>query len=721
MSETAKSVAWVFVRVTRVRIPAGKLAGAQHAYLVASIGARHLGRSRQLDSTSAEVELDAPSLGWSELVATRPGEVIPVELQLWDDRGDEAPKKLAALSVAIHEPWYPSDRSYKEALELNLEIDTVRAPSSASIAHVPRSAEGSPGPTLATLQIRPFFRVGFVAILGLYKPHSIGNGRFHAWFEEGYASEDHLGRAYVNRGPDGNWTAGQQRIKLHVRVDTLRGTLPPHASIRWTLLDRDDELDDRINVNRVWGPELDPNDYQGTPVRSLGARGNDNRGTPARTPPWQASEAHTLIDSQSGTATTQIVDAESKVYLHIPDLAGDNFAIEAKVVCDSPHQQIGARTGTITVWNRLQVEVLRMESARSVSTILEEVATAYNPACIQLDFDEERVVPDADPLVRPGSWKDVHERIRDKEQQINDFVLTHFRHAAQGGWLCLLAAITFEPASSSGSRAETTKKAREVVLRKVPGGEGFLSYILPEISTTGSVSLSKQDLTVYFAWMSNSKNAPAPYLLAPRKTFPMFSADKRGEAENQMVGVTPSMLGFPVFDPGPVEARPGETTVLAEITFNDEGGQTKGISPTSAGPGEARDRDDAGQSVSEALPLEFWWGVSVLFTNHPTFSSDKVFQYAAVRTVVHELGHALGLPHECGFQDLYTPHRHDCVMNYEGTPIWRNPGAVGLAADLQPPKYGTSFNRRGDHFCGRHIRELRRLRLHLHPGFRWKS
>jgi hypothetical protein len=78
--------------------------------------------------------------------------------------------------------------------------------------------------------------------------------------------------------------------------------------------------------------------------------------------------------------------------------------------------------------------------------------------------------------------------------------------------------------------------------------------------------------------------------------------------------------------------------------------------------------------------------------------------------IVHELTHAFGMPHKCGYFDFRTPRRTTCCMNYQ--PNWM----VDDARNLIP---GTDRKVNID-LCGRHIKEVRRVRLQDNPGLNWK-
>jgi hypothetical protein len=86
------------------------------------------------------------------------------------------------------------------------------------------------------------------------------------------------------------------------------------------------------------------------------------------------------------------------------------------------------------------------------------------------------------------------------------------------------------------------------------------------------------------------------------------------------------------------------------------------------------------------------------------------YQQSMLHAIVHELVHAFGMPHKCGYFDYRTPRRRTCCMNY--APNWM----MDAELELIP---GTS-ERVGNDMCGRHLKELRRVRLENNRGLRWK-
>jgi len=78
--------------------------------------------------------------------------------------------------------------------------------------------------------------------------------------------------------------------------------------------------------------------------------------------------------------------------------------------------------------------------------------------------------------------------------------------------------------------------------------------------------------------------------------------------------------------------------------------------------------------------------------------------------VVHELVHAFGMPHRCGYFDFTTPRRPTCCMNYSDT--WM--------ADAQHNLIPGTEDKCSPNMCGLHLKEVRRVRLQMNKALAWK-
>src|SRR4029450_5400786 len=92
------------------------------------------------------------------------------------------------------------------------------------------------------------------------------------------------------------------------------------------------------------------------------------------------------------SAKTAVVKGESKVVLHCPSRAGDNFALKIDIEPTAGVEGFGATTGIITLWHRLDVENIKMKGGLRLP--VEGVPVPFEAMCVQLDFAPEREVED---------------------------------------------------------------------------------------------------------------------------------------------------------------------------------------------------------------------------------------------------------------------------------------------------------------------------------------
>lgn len=118
---------------------------------------------------------------------------------------------------------------------------------------------------------------------------------------------------------------------------------------------------------------------------------------------------------------------------------------------------------------------------------------------------------------------------------------------------------------------------------------------------------------------------------------------------------------------------------------------------------------------------EFFAGRTMLFTHQPTYvgstsaTSNQLtpapgFSAFALRVCIHELVHAFGMPHRCGYFDCRSPRSQTCSMNYPEH--WM----VDADRHLLP---GTAGKQHND-TCARHLKEIRRVHLEDNPGLGWE-
>lgn len=679
------------IELRRIMGLASALSGAQRPYVIAWIGGRLFGRSHILAAGADELDLTAEPEPWVNVI--RSPEAAPeLRFEVWDDHGDLAPQLLTGLGVTLPSGVVAGDMTLGgAALRVLVRVTRRDVPRIASSV-VPRVATGAS--TRATIAVPNTLIVELSDVRGLCKPGHVPAGVAHPRRAEpltGYLSEDNLGRIYLNRDLDGDYARDQQQIEVSARVTVLRGRLPASAKIKWTVLDPDDVFDADSAVHREAAPIIDENDHDasGAPTGALSA---DNQGSFDHSPRWEEVSGHSLEVVSDTEAKTSIVSNESKVLIHCPNCAGDDLIVCATVEADVPVEVFPARTGVMTVWHRIDVEYVRMRRAQDLP--VDQVPAFFEEARAELNFSE----PNDQPYERYMVPRLVHHDVA-----ATRYIDRHAVHAHDPGWFVLVAAIEAEHPSGMG-RSENIFRGRVRLRDDIPytGHQSdYPAYLLKE----------------YFTVRGDMSNAEAV----------LFNWDGH-EA------------GF-IIAAAVVMELSGETWTRLWIWPNDHTSKFEGLdgSHTQAyatrrwysprhhhdgnawGPGGYGIPDvvratvsSAGASSLEGVspPLEvggddYFCGRTVVFTHHHALwraghpTSD--FAAEAVAVIAHELVHAFGMPHRCGFFDHRTPRAQTCHMNY------RFDWGVD-PADITHVVPG--FNDRiGPHLCARHLREMRRVHL----------
>ena len=691
-------------------IRAGALDGAQHAYALATIGGRLLGRSRPIPAGATEFDFGLEAIDWEHEV-TAFDDPIRVTVELWDDRGDLVPLQLARTSATISAP-YTSEKHQLGVLPVIVCAVEVRlVPPGNPTVPVPRAASGTT--SHATLRLTDSIVVEFAEIQGLFAPlNEGGSGIARSEAREGYASEDDRGRVYLNQALDGKWTKDTQLIRLRAKLTVARGALPADARVRWTVGEADDPTNDDPGFHRQWGRYVDEKDYDVVGDHH-GATGGDNEGTPDRSAPWEADPAFALVEIKNAQeATTAVVGGESGVLLHCSNTAGDNFTVRAELVTGSKAEGFAATTGVITMWHRVNVAYFRMRSAFELP--IADVPQFFELACAQLDFVSMPLIRDV-PFMAPG---------RNAEDGPADRFIEHlFDNKKKPGWFCMIAAMEAYPAPPAGAEALIFQGLLAPIPDEEVPSELFNKHEYPNEFLEVPSTVANADK----AWFTTSSGEEVEFGLGggqpvlgastPTVRYTIFPYDHQPDFSHLDGSADQAYKIRYLYSPG-------FRSQLVDDQFTERVAGGYGIS------GEVQCRVTSGAApvtdgVSPVITIkmstgakDFFAGRTMIFTHHRRYRvagpiphvpvSD--FARMVLEVMTHELGHAFGTPHKCGYFDTRTPRHATCCMNY--TRHWMSdelhdliPGTKGLqVADL----------------CGRHIKEIRRVHLEDNLGLGWK-
>ncbi|WP_437930755.1 hypothetical protein WMF37_16515 [Sorangium sp. So ce291] len=533
--------------------------------------------------------------------------------------------------------------------------------------------------------------VRIVDIKGLYLPgfpdSSAPPGTTRAaGYSPGYKSLDDQGRVYINRDLDGEWARNTQLIEITVEVTSLEGELPDDARIRWSARDPDDPFNERPEVHPDWAPTLDENDYDAS-GSYVTPTGEDNEGTTDSRPGWEEVEGYALSDATETSASTAIAGMRSTIRRRMTDIAGDNLIVRAEL--EGVAEAAGDETGIMTLWRRIDVEYIRMESAPPLP--VEAVPKHFEPVFTQLDFAEERVIQDRQRLALDANTLG---------ETASRFVSEVFSHAGEPGWFCLIAAL--EPHPVPQARGAQLFTGMVTIL---DGGEGERRREYVEIPgdhpDAGQVMFRWDGEQIGFAVAMAAvlDDPPRTRLwLEPHDIQSQFTAGDGSVAH----AYRDRLFFFPrARRRGAAWEPPGY-------------GVPQRVEADVRGPGAAY---VAGMSPTIDIgPARYFAGRTIVFTQHRAWWDPEReqprpgYERHTLHTVVHELTHAFGMPHKCGYFDYLTPRQTTCCMNY------RSHWMIDADQQLIPGTAGQV----GHDLCGRHVKETRRVRLEANRGLRWR-
>jgi hypothetical protein len=718
-----------------VALPAGRTRYAVGVFQgsVASPPVR-TGRSRPIPDAGGDFDLTVEATPWVFEADKNLGEIIAVSVETREDHGDAAPPAPAVLMTeVIADPWKPETKIVGAAPGVQIRITTtlVNAVDAAFLGRA--TAAGIPSGALA---IPEGVYVEITDVKGLYKPDPAAvipaKGSKPV---AGYISEDNLGRIFTNRIPDGTWRRDTQFIDVEVKITAFGArTIPAAAKVEWTIEDADDATNDDPNFHRDWGPYIDRNDYDAA-KKPTGAKSKDNTaafkpgnadenklfGATARasaTARWAKTTAGPTPAPTSRTkATTAIAlvspkNGKSSIRVHCMNTLGTNLIVKATVRgMPAGVPVFGTKTGVMTMWSRIDVEVARMAGAHSLSGALALIPKFFLPACVQLDFQAQRNVTGALDKANIATSDDSAVFDPATEAWVNNPGV--FTHKSDPGWFFLGAARFPYPLPPAGPVAPLLSG---------------VAYTISEesLEVTGAAAAAE---FVDFTWTDGAGVTHNAGFSVNRSTVPTVAA---GKTKMKLFGndVTPEFTGHDadgsishahkstiMFYPrnkwpggSAVSLVPGGYGVpVAGATVEVFGpGQvfTSGVSPTVKNPHAA---------TAAALDEDYFAGRTIIFTHTASFSDGippvpkADFNTKVLRTVVHEFLHAFGMPHKCGHWNWRTPRDKSCCMNYFNT--W----LLDSSKNLVPGTVG----KQGDEMCGRHLMEVRRVHLEKNLGLRW--
>jgi hypothetical protein len=730
--------ALVTIEIKEIRDVPGSVIGRPHVYALVFIGQRRLGRSRKI-TASGTFDLSAEPEPWRLEIPVRAGQSIPLRVELWDDRGHEAPVKLASASGAVKAPWPSGEVEIGSGPKLFVKVETLRGQFTTDVARARRSP--SLNDPSATIRLRRAVTLEITEILGLYKPgHDpgpiAGRPRRLAEYSAGYISEDHKGRIYINSDLDGNWAFNKQLIQLTAKVTPHGAKLPSGTKVKWTLIDPDDPTNDDPDFHQQWGRYVDPDDYDSAGTHT-GARGKDNvraydeAGTGSlgkifdKLPPWEGVPGFALSGPTNTEAKTTI-DAgsrESKVKLHCPDVGGTNLLVRAELDPPLPTVPvIPAQTGIMTMWKRIDVEVVRMDGAFSLDALVKGIPAFYEPACVQMDFHPERVLA-ATAQESPDNMAPNDDLESERSEA---WVRRVFTNRRKPGWFFLGSAKRASP-PPPGSGGSPLFDSNDVGSTYSVGRESSWEYVdintaLPSGSRAAAVQFTwnltqgstTKELEVFFSvWRQGvSGSSTRLHLIGHDITSRFTGHDSDGsivhahktEVQFYMQGAHEeasrswSGVGYDM----PASARC--------VVLPGEPGETSGISPSVKAGGK-----------------EFFAGRTIVFSHHPGSADHSTsppterprFRARVPRVITHEFAHAFGMPHKCGQWDHRTPREKSCCMNYFSH-LLLVPGRHDRLDPFTHDGKELTIDKMGPRLCGRHTMEIRRVHLERNKGLKWK-
>jgi hypothetical protein len=321
-----------------------------------------------------------------------------------------------------------------------------------------------------------------------------------------------------------------------------------------------------------------------------------------------------------------------------------------------------------------------------------EVAIPFEAACAELEFAPQRLVADRAHMSPTDAALDT---------ESTAYVQSVFSHKSDPGWFCIISAM--EPHPLPAAKGASAFKGKVKLATGGSGRNHFEYFEIPgshpdvDFATLkfGTQSIGFQLFSIQV------ETKPAGTItrcwISEHDAQPEFTAGDGSIAHSYAVTYDYS----PRFRKKGAAVTPGGYGMPNEVdveVFTPGAFYTSGISPT----------------VRKGTN-DFFAGRTIIFTHHGAYrdattgAPKPTFKERALQTMVHELAHAFGMPHKCGYFDFRTPRDKTCCMNY--SPNWM----VDDHRNLLP---GTD-KKVGIDMCGRHLKEIRRVRLQDNKGLAW--
>jgi hypothetical protein len=514
-------------------------------------------------------------------------------------------------------------------------------------------------------------------------------------YEAKYTSEDDLGRIYSNREYyilppyDPIWT-GDQKQYIDLRVNVGGGALPTvnipfigtisplyGVKIHWAIIDPDDPSN--AGLPDAQGAILDSNDYDGT-GQYLDNNGDDNDAGASAEVAWeQLNEYETEVLSGNIAETDiDVATGKSGVRLNVSGVGGDNYIVKVSIKVPAQQGEDGEalRTGIMTVWKRIDLEHPHMSSGYELP--VNKLNDHFEKAFLEWNPENESLVLSDDMVLNDDGGEYQAELAAYTAQHRVHHQSDPLEHHNSLGWYYMVSALRLNP--SDGQSSELIIADDNAVIENATTPFPGVPFIAGTILLTEPIPAGKTPSTIFIKRALPQERIGfvfVDYLAGDRRKLMVRGMNYHPQVDNPNSNDWKNLadFGFPLNSTVEVDvASAGAVYTAGTAPYYVEG-------------------DDI-----------YFTGVTYVF-KHGEEDGDE--EYLA--TMIHEVTHALGMAHICGFYD-YTG-QHACTMNYWNSLLKDDQG------NLVP---GTSDNV-GLHLCAHHIRKIRKSDLandQSPPGWR---